>query len=827
MKELKRVFANQRLCVGLVMIFLINGLLFYREQTAHKYNIDLTLPSSTVSFNFGETPSSLQTELDAKKAYQTYIQWLNDYKTLPLAEATERLRQEKENLTSLLELDELIKTNGGMFGQDALAKYREEQPELIAQLEKGEIDTSQAKLDYVAVNNLLQQLTYLDSYDDFLASIQENKQNMLNFSIFNDPDTFTSRNIMKTAEDFGKLQGIPLTPGADGAIHAFLNFSLTDYLLLAVLAVVCVSFIEERKKGLWNVVHAAPNGRLRLALYRTAILLSVSIGSVLILYGTNLVIGFTIYGGWSDLGRAVQSIDVLGKLPILCSVGTFLLQYLLLRVAAAFFVALLLWLMLTAISNVKYTIVIATGVMATEYSFYAFLPVQSVLNVLKYFNIFTYISLSDLYTNYLNIDLFHFPVGIRQISLLALFPLSLCTGLACIIIHCRKKPAAGKDILVRMAYGLNSLSDKILRHFHLFGMELYKTIFIQKGLVILLLFFYLVTGLTFSVKIPVSNATEAASREYTTQLAGEITDKTFGQMDAIQEELDRSIAAYDQAKAQYDSGKMEYSQYDIFARRAEAAQIKSDGLAVVRNRVIELRNLGEKQNFTPWLLEESVYQGTYGKEAGLNQRDAAILSMLALILLIAGSISYEKQSGMNYLLASTYRGRRTLLGKKTAVAAILTALIWGTTYGLEFSTFWKLCDASTLSAAVQNLSFLAEFPIPCSIGTFLIGLYLFRYMSLFVCAMLTMLISASVKRLESACLATSSALLLPSVLYLYVGLEPMKHLSLALPIEGMCLLLPTQGRLHMFILVPGISIILLTSSVFLLKKKCKSFKRKI
>lgn len=248
MKEFKRVFSNQRLCVGLVMIFLINGLLFYREQTAHKYALDLTLPSNTISVDFSETLSDPRKEPDAKKAYEIYIQWLNNYKRLPLAEATERLQQEKENLTSLLELDELIKNEGGMFGQDALAKYREEQPELIAQLEKGEIDTLQAKLDYVAVNNLLQQLTHLNSYDDFLASIQENKQNMLNFSIFNDPDSFTSRNIIKTAEDFGKLQGIPLTLGADGAIHAFLTFSLTDYLLLAVLAIVCVSFIEERKK---------------------------------------------------------------------------------------------------------------------------------------------------------------------------------------------------------------------------------------------------------------------------------------------------------------------------------------------------------------------------------------------------------------------------------------------------------------------------------------------------------------------------------------------------------------------------------------------------
>lgn len=112
-----------------------------------------------------------------------------------------------------------------------------------------------------------------------------------------------------------------------------------------------------------------------------------------------------------------------GKLPLPCTVGQFLTQYMLLRIAAACFVALLLWLLLTAINNVKYTIIVAAGVLVAEYSLYTFLPVQSFLNAFKYFNIFTYISLSDFYTNYLNIDLFGFPLGIRSISQLAMLPI--------------------------------------------------------------------------------------------------------------------------------------------------------------------------------------------------------------------------------------------------------------------------------------------------------------------------------------------------------------------------------------------------------------------
>ena len=719
-----------------------------------------------------------------------------------------------------------METDGGMFGQEALKKYREEQPELIRQLENDEIDLEQARLDYVATDNLLRQTSYLIGYGDYLASIQANKESMLSFSIFNDPNSFSSRNIIKTAEEFGGLEGVSLELGADGAVDSFLGFAMTDYLLLAALALICISFLEERKKGLWSVVHASPHGRLRLALWRTGILLGISAVSVLLLYGTNLILGFSLYGGLDDLGRAAQSVEALGKLPVLCTVGQFLIQYILLRIAAAFFVALLLWLLLTAINNVKYTIIVAAGVLAAEYSLYTFLPVQSFLNVFKYFNIFTYISLSDLYTNYLNIDLFGFPLGIRSISQIALLPLGLLAAAVCIAVHCHKKPAAGKDLLGRIAYRLNSLTDKGLRRLRLLGMELHKTLFIQKGVVVVILFIYLVAELSFTATVPINSASEAAARQYTAELEGEITDTTLGRMDKIQAGLDEAIAAFDTAKEQYERGEIEYPQFDIYAREGEAAKIQLDGLRTVRERAQALREQGAQKGFTPWLVEDTPYQSVYGEPAQENQQKAALVALLALVLLLAGCMAYEEQSGMNFLLASTGRGRGTLLRGKIALAAILTTGIWGVVYGLELHALFTSYSLQTLAAPVQNLAMLENFPMPCSIGGFLILLYLCRWIALFCGAILTLLISAHVKRMETAYIAACVALILPSLLYLYVGLEALHYLSLVLPIEGMALLLPTSGVLSscgkVLVILPALCIL----SVYLLCKKMKIWTKK-
>lgn len=822
MAECKRIFRNRRLCIGLVLILLLNSFLFVREQASQDYGLDCTIPTFIVSYNIDTGNFEVaQKTVDSQATYTRYLQWLDEYKDKPLADAMSELTAEKERLTNTLKIAELMESEDSITTADSLDQYRETQPELVQQFENGEVDLNEIHLDYVAVNHLITQAEYLDGYDDYLATVQANKDKMLSFSIFNDPNSFSGRNVIKTAEEFEALEGVSLSLGADGAISAFMDFSITDYLLLAVLVLICISFLDERKKGLWSVVHAAPNGRLRLALQRVGILFGASLLGVLLLCGTNLLIGFSVYGGVEDIGRAAQSVELLGKMPMCCTVGEFLLLYLLFKVGATFLVALLLWLIFTAINNVKYTIMAAAGVLIVEYSFYTFLPVQSGLNLFKYFNIFTYISLSDLYTNYLNIDLFDYPIGIRTVSQYACLPLILLLTAVCIAIHCYKRPAAGKDLLGRLVYGFNRVTDWFLRWFHLLGMEFHKTLSIQKGILIIALFLYLAAGLSFTVNIPVTNQTDAAARQHAAELQGEITDDTLQRIEEIQAEIDATIDAYEQALLKYESGEMEYPQYDVYAREKDAADTKNSGLAVVRERVAELQALAEEKGIVPYLIEESPYKGTYGSEARANQQSAALVAMLTITLLLAGSFVYENQSGMNYLLASTQRGRKILFQRKIELAVILATVVWAVTYGLEFYNFLGVCDTATFAASVQNLSMLEELPIHCNIGAFFIGMYLFRWLALFTCAMLTMLVSSLMKRLETAYIATCGVILLPSVLYLYLGLEPLKYLSLALPIEAIPLLIDTSGKGIAVFVVFGLLLMLSFVSGYVLRKRAK------
>ena len=763
MKELGRILSNPRLLFGLVLIILLNALLFVRDQSAKDYGLDCSMPTSSILVFDGSIPAS--DSIDAKKAYAHYLDWIGQTKPLPLSEAISTLEQEKARLHSLL---------------------------------SGPGADEYAKLEYIAVNSLLSQAEYLASYGGWLNIIQKNKDNMLEFPIFNDPNSFSGRNILKTAEEFEKLQGVELTLGADGAIDALMSFPLTDYLLLVILLLFCISFLEERKKGLWGVVHAAPNGRRRLAIYRTAILFGVSACGVLLLYGTNLALGFYLYGGVNDLGRPLQSVELLGRLPVLGTVGSFLTQYFLLRIAAAFFVSLLLWLLLTAVNHAKYTIITAAGVLAAEYGLYTFLPVQSGLNGLKYFNLFTYISLSDLYTNYLNIDLFGYPLEIRSISQLALLPLCGLTAAACVLIHCHKKPAAGTSLLGRIAYGINTVTDMGLRHLRLFGMELYKTLWLQKGIVVAALLVYLVTGTSFTAKIPIYNPAEVAAQQYTEELAGEITDDTFIRIGALEAELDQTIADYEAAKLAHENGELADNQLNLYAYYAGTARTSKEGLSLVRSQAEELFELGTKKGFTPWLIEQTPFESVFGTAAQSNQHQAAIIAVLALTLLLAGSMAYERHSGMTFLLGAVPRGRGAFLIRKILLALLVAVAVWATVYGMELYALVSIFSIQAWNVPVQNLSMMAHFPFPCSIKGWLVILYGYRLLTLSCGAILVLFISNCAQRMEIAYIAGCGIMLVPSLLYAYVGIELFRPLSYITSVEAVPLLSRENGSIAQF-----------------------------
>ena len=791
MREWKRIFTQRRLCLGLLLILFLNGVWFIREQASRHYGLDLSLPSTWVSSEYvSQTNTVSQAEVDAYAAYTRYLQRLEQAKGEPVSQRIDTLEQE------LGQLENALTVNPSMNLYDLT-------------------------LDYIAVHNVLLQARYLQDYPTFLEDIQTSKDNLLSFSIFHDTDSFSGRNILKTASDFEALNDVTLTMEANGAVEAFMYAPLTDYLMVVLSFLLVVSFSEERKQGLWSLIHATPQGRLHLTLYRALALLGGCVLCVLLLYGETWMLGLYVYGGAGDFGRAVQSIEVLGKLPALFTVGQFLLHYVLLRIATMYLVSLLLWLLLSWMPHEKFAFLVVAGIMCLEYALYTFLPVQSSLNPLKYWNLFTYISLSDLYTEYLNINVFGYPWGIRMISELALLPLCVLFLVACIMTQCLQKPYHQRDWVAPIAATYNHLTDKVFCGLGLWGMEWFKTLWTQKGVVVILFLLYVTSQLSFSANIPVSSAVDRTVRQYTAALEGEITPDTFAQIGQMEEELQSTINTYEEAKIAYQNGEMERSQLNVYAHEAEVAQMKQEAISIVRQRVENLADNANQLGITPWLVESTPYERIYGEAASKNQQNASTLALLALVFLLAGNLPYERQAGMMPLLIASPRGRNSLLRRKVAVAGLWATVVWTVVYGWELHTLLSSIPMDTLSAPIQSLPFLERLTIPCTIQTFLFAWYLVRLMLLLGGAILILALSISAgQRTVVSYAIVLGVLVLPSLLYFYMGIHALKYVSFALPLQLLDLV-QVKHPLGLLGILCGGYIILLGLSMYRLRRALK------
>lgn len=291
-------------------------------------------------------------------------------------------------------------------------------------------------------------------------------------------NSFSSRNIQKTAEDFLPLSHLTLSVGIDEGITRFLSFRLADYAALLMMIIISWQLLAERKSGLWEIVHCTREGRTRLAVRRCFMLLFSSVVICIFIYGTILLASFWIYGGQNDLNRPIQSIADFQRCSLPVTIREFLLQYGMIKLLSVFLVGMIVWFFLSSFSNLSIGMVILGIFLGIEYSLFYFLPVQSIWNLLKYVNLFSYI------------DLFSYPWGARTFLLLLLpfFLVIVTTG--CIAVNTNKKPKESSQLFIRFSSLLHILSNAILGRLSVCMLELYKVLFIKKGILVLILFFF-------------------------------------------------------------------------------------------------------------------------------------------------------------------------------------------------------------------------------------------------------------------------------------------------------------------------------------------------
>ena len=613
-------------------------------------------------------------------------------------------------------------------------KWRDHDPEEILAALSEQFEMSENEM------RLKAQVEYLKDYPNYLERVQEQAYKMQHSSIFGaDPNSFTYRNIIKTAKDFDDLSSDGVSLGNDLAMQNWLAFSWADWGFLAVILLLVMSFLEERKKGLAAIIRSCPAGQGKLQGTRLLILLLYSAGMTFLLYYLPLVVSLVAEGGWDDLSRSVQSLAAFQKCTAQLTIGEFLVQFFFLKTACGFFLGVLIWFALSFLEQVQLCWMVTAAALAVEYFLHTTIPAQSVLSPLRYVNVFSYVFTSRIYTEYVNLNFFTYPVG-KSTMLLALLLIGTIVLTTVIVVLLPKRyPFGNRDLLGKWVNLWNRVKDPVLRRLGMFGFEWYKQLFMTAGGLVLVL------GLLISRDLPLNSGAynrieDSLYRQYVAQVQGPVTQSTHDY-----------IA---QAKASLEGVEINRAEFEAALNRLE-------------------QTVGDLPEGA-WLVDDTMFLNIYGSESRYTQRNTALIALLILCAGLSSLFSLEQNADLRRMLHSTPRGREKLFRTKYGVAVGITVLVWLMVFVQEWRTASETLGEAILSAPCSSIGMLKG----CSgtVGGFMTALCISKGVVLVIPMNLCVFIAVRSERFEKAFLFSGVLLLIPAAAFRF-GVHMLQFLA--------------------------------------------------
>lgn len=689
-----------------------------------------------------------------------------------------RILSDRKRLTLLLVLPflclglYLLERMGGELrgGVDYLkteiAAYRENVPRFAAMsASDAEADQSESYwFDPEGSSTLRSTKRHVTGYADYLKNVQAQARRMASSGVFGkDKNSFTYRNIQKTAKDFQALDGITVEFGGNRALETWIGFRGGDVLFLLAILVLVLAFFEDKRCGLLPLVRACPKGRRTLALERLLILFLASFALTLLLCLLPLVMAFILYGGTDTLNHTIQSVEGFRTCTLHGTVGQWIGLYLLVKVLCGFLLGLLFWFVLSFLSQMQLAWLVLLGILGAEYAAWTLIAPQMAISVFRYVNLFAYVFPAETLSAYGNMNFFGWPVGTTTLLGWLLVLLILLLSAWLLFGAVRRRPLGNRDLLGRFVGLWNRAFDLLRSRFSLLAMEGYKLLILGGTMLFLLAAIWYAPKLRY-FGYSFGSAEDAAYNSYVREASGPITSDTEAYIAKARENLSDYFG---------DAGV-----YEAALDRLEA-------------ELEALREQAAAGGYTPWLTEQVRINNVLGPDARSIHRWSGLAALLALLLVCAPVFAFERKAGMEKLLRTLPKGRRPVLLRKYAVLFLEALAIWAILYIRQWTGTLDYIGTASLDAPIQNIRPLSGSPFRMTLKQFLALAFALRLAAMLVVGLLLAWISFMAKSWEQTVLTGAALLLLPAVIY-YFDRPWAGYISVLPMLTGMELLIPDR-----------------------------------
>lgn len=658
-------------------------------------------------------------ELSSYKSFQADIAGMSE------TEKKEYIEELKQNIDGVSFVESILAMQNSEMGAAFAAQEMSTNPGVFEAYydlyESGEYlhYTNSLELESSFINELYAEESKVAAYDSYLASVQERKDVLGGILLFGEQDenSFSSRNVQKSAADYADLtaEGIDWTPSK--AIVSTVEGTWTDIFLILLSFLFIGSLItEEKQKGLFYITRCTKYGIGYSILSKLSALLIHCLVCSAVFYCSNyLFFGFT--AGFSDLSARLQSLAPLLESNLRVSI----LEYLLLSVFTKGVVIFGAGAILTAAcilsENVVLPCFLGLVFWAISWALYRFVPAVSKLSIARHVNLFGILRTETLYGTYLNLDFGGHPISRVTLSwiVIGIVVLSgIFFSFVCFL--------SGKRLQIkRMA---KRLSFRFRPHACLIRHESYKILITNHALGILLVFCALI-GYNELEHTYTPSVEEQYYQDIMLQLEGRQTNEKVRLIESERARYQEAFDEIDKIDAAISSGKID-------DKTGEAMKVKWHGVTAFYPA---FQRVEQQYQFVSENGGSYIYDTGYLYLLGVMgdgvQNDFLLLT-IGIILAFGHVVSMEYENGVWGILCATVRGKRGMITRKIAVCMLATAI---------FSALPLVCRFISVSAAFPIhglLSAARSIPLCQSLAPYIpaIGLILFKLILQMISGML-------------------------------------------------------------------------------------------
>lgn len=707
-------------------------------------------------------------ETKQKPGLQAYRKAVESMAAMTEQEKYTYLQEKADELENLRVTDQIAMWMGR--DQNTMEELSAEHQEIFKKwypvYRKGDFLTYTDSLDkeIVLIDELLEEAGQVTNYGQYLQEMQESQKELTEISIFSkqEKDSFSKRNIKKSQNDYKcrTASHVKWTP-SKGIVSTIDNQTTGIFLLISTFLFAVWGIMEEKEKRIFFISRATVHGILEDICAR---IVGIGINCILfslLLYGSNYLF-YGITTGFGDLSSDIQSVSAYMQSCQNMSIGQFLLCSVLTKAVVVWCFGLLLQ-CITILSRKKIVPFLAgILILAGNVLLYELSPSVGVLNPFKYINLLGVYHTENIYGDYLNFNIYGYPVSRTELSLVFL---GLLFALACILnilIFCR-----GNHFSFPMAKKRKRIFGRPF--FTLFGYESYKILIGNRALLVLLVCVFF-SSLHYSSRSYPLSAREQYYQDLMMELEGELTADKEQILQAEQKRYEDAYAQLEQIAALEEEGKLGKIQAEEQREQWKMILFFYPSFQRAWKQYERIRENGGR------FLYDTGYLYLFGVWGGGFIMEFLFLE-IGLLLAFSHSVSMEYQNHANLLICSSKSGIKRVICRKICLcllAGMCLPLCMWIYHGIHLQKYFPMHG---WSSSIQGIFAFQKLPAMVPIWLFVIAAVVVQALVCSLVALSVLLLSYWRKNFMQAVLIGMVLFLVPLALYVQ-GIRFMKWLTL-------------------------------------------------